>query len=171
MPFEIRPHYDAGNYADDVGLYVVKWAGARVKKVEPDKSDNAWRQNADMVVYRYADAMLLSAEAKYRLGDDAGALALVNEVRARVGATPRTTIGLQSILDERALELMWEPYRREDQIRFGTYTEQTRDKYVGAPAANTAGPWAYDASGYTVVFPIPNDAINLNSNLTQNPGY
>ena len=43
------------------GLYIVKWAGARVKKLELDKTDKntmwAHYTNADFVVYRYADKL------------------------------------------------------------------------------------------------------------------
>ncbi|MER8245166.1 RagB/SusD family nutrient uptake outer membrane protein, partial [Acinetobacter baumannii] len=59
----------------------MKWAGARVKKLELDKTDKntmwAHYTNADFVVYRYADALLLAAEAQYRLGNISEALTLV----------------------------------------------------------------------------------------------
>lgn len=175
LPFEARIDYDVSTYSDPKGLYTVKWGGARVKKFELDKTDkNTMRDhytNADFVVYRYADVLLLAAEAQYRLGKTSEALTLVNTVRNRVSAQPRGTVSLQTILDERVLELMWEPVRREDQIRFGTYTEPTEDKYEGVPHANSAGDWVYDATGYTTVFPIPVDVLNLNKNLSQNPGY
>ena len=54
--------------------------------------------NADFVVYRYADALLLAAEAQYRLGNISEALTLVNEVRNRVNAQPRETLTLQDYL-------------------------------------------------------------------------
>jgi hypothetical protein len=174
LPFEAYPDYSTENYGDLIGKYIMKWGGARLRKVEFDPNSISWSKSdtdADIVVYRYGDALLLAAEAKYRLGDDAGALALINTVRARVGATPRTSVDAQAILDERGLELAWESWRREDLIRFGEYTEATIDKYVGCPHANVAGAWAYDADGNTVVLPIPQDVLNLNSNLTQNPGY
>jgi len=172
LPFDAKPDYSVEAYGDLIGKYIVKWGGARLRKIEFDKSaSNATQTDADCVVYRYADALLLAAEAKYRLGLTADALALVNTVRARVNATPRTTIDLQAILDERALELAWEGWRREDQIRFGTYTEPTMDKYVGVPHANVAANWVYDAAGKTIVLPIPTTVLNLNTNLTQNVGY
>ncbi|WP_434088643.1 RagB/SusD family nutrient uptake outer membrane protein, partial [Acinetobacter baumannii] len=73
--------YDVTSYSDPKGLYIVKWAGARVKKLELDKTDKntmwAHYTNADFVVYRYADALLLAAEAQYRLGNISEALTLV----------------------------------------------------------------------------------------------
>jgi hypothetical protein len=172
LAFEARPDYSVADYSNAEGLYIVKWGGARVKKVEVDLTATfAAYTNADFVVYRYSDALLLAAEAKYRLGQTADALTLLNEVRNRVGATEKTSVDLQAILDERALELVWEPTRREDLIRFGLYTEATIDKYAGVKHANVAGDWVYDATGYTTVFPISPDVLNLNANLTQNPGY
>lgn len=172
LPFKALPDYSVEAFGDLKGKYIVKWGGARLRKIEFDPSaPRVTLTDADFVVYRYADALLLAAEAKYRLGQTAGALDLINTVRARVGATPRTTINLQTILDERGLELAWESWRREDLIRFGEYTEPTLDKYPGCPHANVAGAWTYDANGHTTVLPIPQDVLNLNSNLSQNPGY
>lgn len=172
LPFKALPDYSVENFSDLEGKYFVKWGGARLRKIEFDyTATNMMYTDADFVVYRYADALLLAAEAYYRNGDASSALTLVNQVRARVNATPRTSVDLQAILDERGLELAWESYRREDLIRFGEYTEATIDKYVGCPRANVAPAWTYDANGHTVVLPIPQDILNLNSNLTQNPGY
>ena len=155
--------------------FIQKWGGARIRKIDLDKSDEHrfifHYTNADMVVYHYAEALLLSAEAKLRLGDEAGALALVNQVRARSGAPLRDHIDLQLILDERALELMWEPTRREDLVRFGMYNEPTEDKNENTPYAIAAAPWTYDSKGYHNVFPIPTEIMNLNPNFKQNAGY
>ena len=156
--------------------YEMWCAGARQKKAECDKSNDYFRgmthyQDADMVVFRYADALLLAAEAKFRLGKADEALTMVNQIRNRVGAVPRTEITLKTILDERGLEFVCEPTRREDLIRFGMYTEPTTDKYVGCPAATGAGAWSYDATGYKLVFPIPQSVLELNTKLSQNPGY
>ncbi len=172
LPFDALPDYSVEDFGDLKGKYIVKWGGARLRKVEFDPTaTSAFNTDADYVVYRYADVLLMAAEAKYRLGETDDALDLINTVRTRVDATPRTSVNLQTILDERGLELAWESWRREDLIRFGEYTEATIDKYVGCPRANVAGAWSYDATGYTVVLPIPQDVLNLNSNLTQNPGY
>ncbi|MCF0178064.1 MAG: RagB/SusD family nutrient uptake outer membrane protein [Bacteroidales bacterium] len=158
--------------------YEMWCAGARIKKVEVEKEHGSFSwafcyQDADIVVYRYADILLLAAEANYRLGNPGKALDMINEVRNRVSAPVATAseLDLQYILDERGRELCWEPTRREDLIRFGEYTEPTIDKYEGVPAATGAGAWAYDQAGNHLVLPIPVDVLNLNTNLTQNPGY
>lgn len=166
----------------DWANYIVRWSGCRPKKPEVDKTDVhtqfSYYSNADIVVYRMADMILLAAEAYYRLGDSGKALELINKVRGRVGADSRTSLSIKDISDERALELMWEPTRREDQIRFGTYAEPTVDKNENtACAAISAGDWSgkagwyKDTEGTTLVFPIPQSVLELNKNLKQNYGY
>ncbi len=73
----------------------------------------------DIVLFRYADALLMKAEAKVRNGED-GSQEL-NAVRARVGMPAREAT-LDNILEERLLELVWEGWRRQDLIRFGKFT-------------------------------------------------
>lgn len=171
-PLEYEPLKAMVNFSNDADLHDVKCAGARFKKYEYDRTASSQGQNNnDLVVWRYGDALLLKAEAEYRLGDKAGALVLVNEIRNRAKATPRTSLSLNDILDERMIELAWEGVRRQDQIRFGTFTEPTVDRYPGVPHSSLAGDYNNDKTGYTCVYPIPYSVLNLNKNLKQNPGY
>ena len=138
----------------------IETAGARMKKYEVDRtaySDGRMPDN-DIVLYRYADVMLMKAEAKVRNGESGDEE--LNAVRNRVGMSslPAT---LDNILDERLLELVWEGWRRQDMIRFGIYNKQY-DIHTPSEA---------DKKGYTIVFPIPGKARELNPNLEQNPGY
>ena len=167
MPLAVKVDFSA---ADDP--HAMKCAGARMKKYEFDKSTTQqYSFNNDLVIWRYADALLLKAEAEYRMGNKAEALTIVNEVRARVAATPRTELTLNDILDERMLELAWEGVRRPDQIRFCTFTEPTADRFNGVTHNASAGDYNDDTQGYTMVYPIPYAVLNLNKNLKQNPGY
>ena len=167
MPLAVKVDFSA---ADDP--HAMKCAGARMKKYEFDKSTTQqYSFNNDLVIWRYADALLLKAEAKYRMGNKAEALTIVNEVRARVAATPRTELTLNDILDERMLELAWEGVRRPDQIRFCTFTEPTADRFKGVTHNASAGDYNDDTQGYTMVYPIPYAVLNLNKKLDQNPGY
>lgn len=171
-PLEYEPLKAMVNFGNDANPHDVKCAGARFKKYEYDGTASSQGQNNnDLVVWRYGDALLLKAEAEYRLGDKAGALELVNEIRNRAKATPRTSLSLNDILDERMIELAWEGTRRQDQIRFGTFTEPTVDRYPGVPHSSLAGDYNDDKTGYTCVYPIPYPVLNLNKNLKQNPGY
>lgn len=138
----------------------IETAGARMKKYEVDRtaySDGRMPDN-DIVLYRYADVMLMKAEAKVRNGESG--YEELNAVRNRVGmlSLPAT---LDNILNERLLELVWEGWRRQDMIRFGIYNKQY-DIHTPSEA---------DKKGYTTVFPIPGKARELNPNLEQNPGY
>ena len=167
MPLAVKVDFTA---ADDP--HAMKCSGARMKKYEFDKSTTQqYSFNNDLVIWRYADALLLKAEAEYRMGNKAEALTIVNEVRARVAATPRTELTLNDILDERMLELAWEGVRRQDQIRFCTFTEPTADRFKGVTHNASAGDYNDDTQGYTMVYPIPYAVLNLNKKLDQNPGY
>ena len=167
MPLAVKVDFSA---ADDP--HAMKCSGARMKKYEFDKSTTQqYSFNNDLVIWRYADALLLKAEAEYRMGNKAEALTIVNEVRGRVAATPRTELTLNDILDERMLELAWEGVRRPDQIRFCTFTEPTADRFKGVTHNASAGDYNDDTQGYTMVYPIPYAVLNLNKKLDQNPGY
>lgn len=137
-----------------------KTAGARMWKYEIDRTAHAdgKLQDNDIVLFRYADAVLMKAEAKLRDGED-GSVEL-NQVRARAGM-PARPCTLHNILEERLLELMWEGWRRQDLIRFGLFTT----------AYDQRTPLENESSGYTTVFPIPAKVLELNGNLKQNPGY
>ena len=167
MPLAVKVDFSA---SDDP--HAMKCSGARMKKYEFDKSTTQqYSFNNDLVIWRYADALLLKAEAEYRMGNKAEALTIVNEVRGRVAATPRTELTLNDILDERMLELAWEGVRRQDQIRFCTFTEPTADRFKGVTHNASAGDYNDDTQGYTMVYPIPYAVLNLNKKLDQNPGY
>lgn len=167
MPLAVKVDFTA---ADDP--HAMKCSGARMKKYEFDKSTTQqYSFNNDLVIWRYADVLLLKAEAEYRMGNKAEALTIVNEVRGRVAATPRTELTLNDILNERMLELAWEGVRRQDQIRFCTFTEPTADRFKGVTHNASAGDYNDDTQGYTMVYPIPYAVLNLNKKLHQNPGY
>ena len=147
MPLAVKVDFSA-----DDDPHAMKCAGARMKKYEFDKSTTQqYSFNNDLVIWRYADALLLKAEAAYRMGNKAEALTIVNEIRARVAATPRTELTLNDILDERMLELAWEGVRRPDQIRFCTFTEPTVDRFNGVTHNASAGDYNDDTQGYTIV--------------------
>lgn len=152
MPLELKPNLTGSPY--------VKTAGARMAKYEVDRTSHSdGRQpDNDIVLFRYADALLMKAEAKVRNGED-GALEL-NEVRSRVGM-PYREATLENILEERLLELVWEGWRRQDMVRFGIF-HKSYDQRIQLPDED---------NGYTTVFPIPQKSIDLNPRLKQNVGY
>lgn len=134
-------------------------AGIRPLKYAFDYAVTGQRNN-DWVVFRYADVLLMQAEAILRGGTGAAAdaLRLVNSIRANRGVGAFTALTLESLLDERARELYWEGWRRQDLIRFGKFLEAWQEK-------------AADPDPKTLVYPIPSQQIAVNPNLQQNPGY
>ena len=153
QPFEVKQNLTNSKY--------IKTAGARMAKYEVDRTsymDGKLPSN-DIVLFRYADVLLMKAEAKVRNGED-GSTEL-NMIRARVGMPSRPAT-LANILEERLLELVWEGWRRQDLIRFG--------KFTGAYDLRTPLD-KEEQTEYTIVFPIPQKCIDLNKKLEQNPGY
>src|SRR5690606_23220657 len=110
------------------------------------------------VIFRYADAHLMRAEAMMRLGNNGDALNEVNELRAMRENTPAlATLTEQDMLEERGRELYMEYIRRTDMIRFGVFKNAWEFKEAG--------------DGHTDLLPIPSSALLSNPNLVQNPGY
>ena len=154
-------------YPWEVQLYLggspyVETAGARMKKYEVDKNGTKDGQliDNDIVLFRFADALLMRAEAKLRNGEDGQAD--LDAVRLRAWMNERQ-ISLEALLDERLLELCWEGWRRQDMIRFGQYESLFQGDAYDEKVDET--------DHHTTVFPIPGDIITLNPNITQNKGY
>lgn len=131
--------------------------GIRVVKYPPDMVNPGGNSDNDYVHFRFADVLLMKAEALLRKGDAGSGLTIVNEIRTKRGVDPLSALNLDNLLDERAYELYWEGWRRQDQIRFGTFLDAWQEK----PGSDARA----------LVMPIPNGALAVNPNLTQNPGY
>ncbi len=154
------------DFKEDVPNQILKFAGARMSKYEVDNTTSSYlNHNNDKVFWRYADALLLAAEAKVRMGQSGDAE--VNEIRDRVQAGQKSNVTLQDILDERMLEFSYEGMRRQDQIRFGTYTEPTTDRYAGVHHNVATGDYVVDNTGFTTVFPIPTSVLELNTKFSR----
>ncbi len=150
--------------------------GIRVVKYPPDFSNGTKYYEGPagngIVLMRYSDVVLMVAEAYLRQATpNAGqALSLVNALRTARGATALPSIKLvgsgtvqqtlydpNALLTERGRELYWERGRRTDLIRFGVFGQLWQYKPTDDPKY--------------LLFPIPNQALAANPNLTQNPGY
>ena len=153
-PWEVKKDLSGGQY--------VETAGARMKKYEIDKNgilDGKLTDN-DIVLFRFADVLLMRAEAKLRNGEDGHEDFF--QVRDRAGM-PHVELTLQNLYNERLMELCWEGWRRQDMIRFRQY----KSLYTG----DDIEPVIDESDGHTTVYPIPNDVLTFNDNLKQNPGY
>ena len=147
---------------------ILETTGIRVMKYSPDFAQYDGAAGNDVIIFRYADVVLMVAEAMMRKAapDNAGALTLVNALRTARGAAALPSMTLNSttntyapltLLAERGREMYWEYVRRTDLIRFGVFTILW--PYKTADAAKN------------LVFPVPSQALAANPNLKQNPGY
>jgi hypothetical protein len=129
----------------------------------------------DFYVIRYADVLLMRAEAMAETGDITGATALVNQVRARVnmptveeveGAVSQADM-IEIVRHERRVELALEGLRFMDLKRWGTV-----EQAIQRASSDPVGPYNPQYLGRrSEVFPIPQSEIDVNSNLTQNPAW
>lgn len=119
--------------------------------------------NTNLPLIRFAEVLLIQAEALNETGKSADALAALNRVRIRAKLTPlATTLSQtetrQAIRQERRLELCFENKRWFDLNRWGI-TVQTMTTQ-GRPM-----------QAYETILPIPQTELDRNPSLKQNPGY
>ncbi|WP_082893376.1 RagB/SusD family nutrient uptake outer membrane protein [Rufibacter ruber] len=108
---------------------------------------------------RYADVLLMAAEAYYRAGNAGKAQEYLNDVRERSELPeifPTGTDLFNAIVRERYLELAFEGFRYQDLVRWGLATQEL-------------GPLGYQANKHNLL-PIPGADIRI-AGLSQNPGY
>ncbi len=128
-----------------------------------------------IIKLRYADILLLKAEALIGKGDYSGAAELINQTRRRAGLSnlpAAASAGKEAILNaymkERRLELAMEGHRWFDLVRLNKVEEVMNAVYAkdeGRPAQ------VYPFTSLSYILPIPQDVIDQNPNLVQNPGY
>lgn len=132
---------------------------------EPGKQNG--ESDADFIYLRYADVLLLYAEALNEMnnGPDAAAYDAINQVRERAGISDLTA-GLNyqafkdSLLLERRWELVMEGHRWYDLVRFGKLKEAVLD---AKPEANV--------KDHHILCPVPQKERYYNPLLSQNDGY
>ena len=166
----------SGIYADGVSYYYSMDSQClafttKYMDVTNDAIENA---DANWPFLRFADVLLIYAEAQNELGNASDAVTYLNKVRERSNAAGATVDGLSTIearrsaiLEERAKEFACEADRRWDLIRWGIYLD----------AMNAIG--GTDDSGVlknrvarNLLFPIPAQELNTNKAITSNnPGW
>ncbi len=126
----------------------------------PQVSNNKDSKPKNIRIMRYAEILLMYAEAAAQLGNAGEALAKLNMVRVRAGLPASTTATQMDIWKERRVELALEQDRFFDVVRQGRAGSVLR-----AHGKNFE-------DGKHELFPIPQAQIDLSGNrLTQNPGY
>lgn len=140
--------------------------GVRIFKFEFDPEEGNGSSNVDIPLFRLGGIYTMRAEAYFRKGQTALALADINKLR-----TSRTREALYnnapgqaiSSINEAVLykeigyELYWEMYRRPQMIRFGKFDLAYTAKPVSEP--------------YRRVFPVPQSTIDVTKDFKQNMGY
>jgi hypothetical protein len=160
-------------FTSDINLFEtgsdLEAKGIRPSKYPVDYVSEAKGGNGcenDHVSFRLADVLLMKAEAIMRGGTatsagsyGATALDIVNSIRTHPsrGASALTSLSPSDMLAERGRELYGESWRRQDMIRFGTFLQARKDK----PQSDAK----------YLIYPIPQTQVDVNSNITQNPGY
>jgi len=142
-------------------------APAQLKAYNNTGTDNNW------VVTRYADALLMYAEALMVLGRKDDAVKYVNMVRtrAKVPAITAAQLDIDAILHERRMELAFEGHRYFDLVRTGkaiqvlTKALMTRVDYD--TNVEISGPIPEEQ----LILPIPVGEIEKDQTLPQNQGY
>ncbi|WP_158858031.1 RagB/SusD family nutrient uptake outer membrane protein [Lunatibacter salilacus] len=155
-----QPNPDAISYAIGGGGHTGYYNNKYIKRLdERGLPDDDLTSPLNYRVIRFADVLLMAAEAFQKTGNDEGARIELNKVRARVDMSPVTSSGaelLDDILLERRFELSGEGYRFFDLVR------------TGRAAAEIEG----FQTNRNELFPIPQVEIDLaGGNWTQNPGY
>ena len=136
-----------------------------INKYPPDPNGSGFGNGIDFMEIRYASILLYRAEALNELnGPTQEAIDLINMVRSRA-KVPLLSVGdfdqsslRAHILNERLWELWFEAGEREDLIRNGTFISRAQGRGVVA-------------ADYHVLYPIPQDEVDTNTKLEQNPGY
>ncbi len=126
----------------------IRMSGARVVKFEVEMGAQE-NMNNDFPIFRYADVLLMKAEAIIRQGGNGDEY--VNMIRERAGLADWNNVDLDMLLAERGREMFMEGKRRQDLIRFGKFNDAWWEKPASTPDKKT--------------FPIPQWAIDANPNL------
>lgn len=171
-------HLDRSNFNNTETGYVLK------KYVDPEDASERNNSGINIIKLRYADILLMYAEARIELGEwaDAAVAGALNQLRDRVGM-PDLTLSSQEqaiamVRNERAVELGGEGFRLADIRRWKTAEDvmpgqpEGMDIWQNGEIVTILGTWQRsfeDPRDY--LWPIPVGERDLNSNLTQNPGY
>jgi hypothetical protein len=152
-----QPNASSITYAIGAGGHTGFYNNKYIKRQgEIGLPDNDLTSPVNYRVMRYADVLLMAAEAHYQLGNSSQAQILVNQVRTRAGIPGISVNSIDKIYKERRYELSGEGLRFFDLVRTG----QAADFIQGF------------VPGKHELFPIPQVEIDLaGGNWSQNPGY
>lgn len=166
----------SGIFADGVNYYYSMDAQclAFTTKYLDVTNDAIQEADANWPFLRYADILLIYAEALNETGQSQKAITYLNQVRDRSNANAASLTELDTqvkrrsaIIEERAKELACEADRRWDLIRWGIYLEA-----MNALGGSDDSGVAKTRQERNLLFPIPAQEINTNTAInSNNPGW
>lgn len=164
------PDIPSASSSGDYGIGVYKFTAKNTDGSQATNYNDAYACT-DFPIFRYADALLMRAEASYHLGDLSGAVGDINTIRERAygdnsGNISTGDLNEQFLLNERGKEFYYEGQRRTDLIRFGQFTDGTYTWAWKGGAYN-----GIPTSSHLNIFPIPGAEVSANPNIQQNPNY
>ena len=135
---------------------------------DPNNQDCNEGADQNIRVMRYAEVLLMSAEANNELGNSAAALTSLNKVRARARGGNNNILPDVTTTDKTALRTaIWNERRVELAMEFDRYFDVIRQ----GRAATVFGALGWKANK-NEVWPIPQSEIDLSAGtLTPTPGY
>jgi hypothetical protein len=170
-PNLLRAYGSTDTRRDLLNTVIVDANNKPVKKYYDTFDVNNKTLGNDFIVIRYADVLLMYAEAENEVAYSADAFIYLNAVRSRANATTFTQVNISdqatfrtTVLQERRLELPLELHRWFDLIRTNT----------AISALQNSGLNNITIQAYQFLFPIPQTELNVTTNksgFTQNPGY
>lgn len=134
-------------------------------------------QHINLRVMRYAEVLLLAAEAHVMGGEQGKAVAYINEVRDRARLTPLSAVTLDDVKKEKRLELWMECVRFQDLVRWGDAETVMGNQGKSVPAFELRGAdYRYENTVYGFkakhnLLPIPLKEMTINPNMEQNEGW
>jgi len=174
----------------NAGYWEYKRLPLRVELDEKDKGSDNQHIDVNYPIMRYAEVLLLYAEACANAGDDGSGLAALNEVQNRAGSKHiSSSLTLKEVKNEKRFECFMEGMRYIDLVRWGDAkavlgeqgksvpTASTKfDEVDGIPRLSLNLNWrsyneTYGFQDKHEHMPYPYSATSINSNLKQNPGY
>ncbi|MFD1875084.1 RagB/SusD family nutrient uptake outer membrane protein [Hymenobacter bucti] len=158
---------------DSTGLQRSQLYGRKYQNDRTRTTPENFTSGINYRLIRYADILLLQAEALNELGQTANAVPLVNQVRARVGLAPISAASYNQaslrlyMRNERGRELAGENQRWYDILRWGLLDDQAGLNYLIARDAD----FTNFVLGKSKLLPIPQTDIDIDPTIKQNPGY
>ena len=145
-----------------------------------DFNNSPYNSHANLRYMRFAEVLLLAAEAHLQSGGSADkALEYVNRIRERAQLEPLSSVTMDDVKIEKRLELCYEGTRFMDLVRWGDAATELADKDLKIGTFKSDGTWIPDAfsagggfkSGKHELLPFPTKEMTVNKQLTQNPGW